>query len=81
MHACNPNYPRSRGRKTTNSRPAQENIERPYLKNKIKDKGAKSMVQLVESLPNKCQYWVQAPVLRNTQTYTRTHTYRKKEKV
>jgi hypothetical protein len=34
MHTCNSSYSRSRGRRVTNSRPAQAKIARPYLKSK-----------------------------------------------
>jgi hypothetical protein len=43
VHICNPSYLGDRGRRIVSSRPALEKSGRPYLKNKIQEKGLEIM--------------------------------------
>jgi hypothetical protein len=58
VHTYNPSYLGGRGRRILSLRPVWAKLARPHLKNKIKDKRAGDIDQVVE-----CG-WVQQPVLQ-----------------
>jgi hypothetical protein len=52
---CNLSQSGGRSKRTVSSNPAQEKLVRLYLKNKIQNKRADGVAQVVECLPSMCE--------------------------